>query len=202
MKNILYLLAITATLALGIQATVGTGDGLKVGDKAEDFSLKGVDGEMHSLADFEDAKGFVVIFTCNHCPYSVMYEDRIIELHNEYAAKGYPVVAINPNDPKIVPGDDFDGMVKRAEEKSFPFHYLQDEGQKVYPKYGAKKTPHVFLLDKDLVVQYIGAIDNNARSASAVTEKYLENAIMALEKGEKPSPDFTKAIGCSVKCAM
>jgi len=202
MKN-LFSLLIVALAAVSIQATnTGTGDGLQVGDKAIDFNLKGVDGEMHSLADFADAKGVIVVFTCNHCPYAVMYEDRLIELHNEYAPKGYPVVAINPNDPEIVPGDSFENMIKRSDEKSFPFHYLMDEGQKIFPQYGAKKTPHVFLLDSERVVQYIGAIDNNARSAESVTETYLEDAIMALESGSKPDPNYTKAIGCSVKCSM
>lgn len=200
MKNLFFLI-IAVMAAVSIQATV-FGDGLQVGDKAIDFELKGVDGEMHSLADFADAKGVIVVFTCNHCPYSVMYEDRLIELHNEYSKKGYPVVAINPNDPKMVPGDSYENMIKRSEEKSFPFHYLMDEGQKIFPQYGAKKTPHVFLLDQERVVQYIGAIDNNARSAESVTETYLEDAIMALESGKKPEPNYTKAIGCSVKCSM
>ncbi len=173
--------------------------GYAVGDKATDFNLKGVDEKMHSLAGMDDAKGYVITFTCNHCPYSVMYEDRLIELHKKYAAQGYPVVAINPNDPEAQPKDGFGEMKKRAMEKAFPFNYLFDEGQKIYPQYGATRTPHVFLLDKDLTVQYIGAIDDNARDADGVKIKYLENAIEALKKGEKPDPNFTKAIGCSIK---
>ncbi len=173
--------------------------GYEVGDKASDFSLKNVDGNMVSLASFEDAKGFIVTFTCNHCPFSVMYEDRLIELHNEYAPKGYPVIAINPNDPEVQSGDSYEDMQVRAEEKEFPFPYLFDDGQKVYPLYGATRTPHVFLLDSELVVQYIGAIDNNARDADAVTKPYVKDAIKAVERGEKPDPDFTKAIGCSIK---
>ncbi|MEM8908298.1 MAG: thioredoxin family protein [Bacteroidota bacterium] len=174
--------------------------GYKVGDKATDFKLKNVDGTLVSLSDYKDVNGFIVTFTCNHCPYAVMYEDRLIDLHNRYADKGYPVVAINPNDPAVQPMDGFPEMQQRAKEKDFPFAYLMDEGQQIYPQYGATKTPHIFLLDKDLIVQYIGAIDDNARDASAVKVKYVENAISALEKGEKPDPDFTKAIGCSVKC--
>lgn len=174
--------------------------GYKIGDVAEDFSLKNIDGKMVSMADYKDAKGFVIVFTCNHCPYAVKYEDRVIELHEKFAADGYPLIAINPNDPEVQPGDSFDKMIVRAEEKGFKFPYLFDDGQKVYPKFGATKTPHIFLLDKDRVVQYIGAIDNNPNDASAVTEKYVESAIAALNKGEKPNPDMTKAIGCSVKC--
>jgi len=175
------------------------GTGYAVGDKATDFNLKGVDDKMYSLKSMKDAKGYVVTFTCNHCPYSVMYEDRLIELHKKYASQGYPVVAINPNDPEAQPKDGFAEMKTRASEKSFPFVYLFDDGQKIYPQYGATRTPHVFLLDKDLTVQYIGAIDDNARDASGVKTKYLENAISALQNGKKPDPNFTKAIGCSIK---
>ena len=172
---------------------------LNIGDVAPDFKLKNVDDTMVSLSDYEDAKGYIVTFTCNHCPYAVVYEDRLIELHKTYAAKGYPVVAINPNDPEVKPGDSFAAMKVRSTEKGFPFAYLMDEGQKVYPQYGATKTPHVFLLDADKKVRYIGAIDDDARDASAVSEKFLENAISALEKGEDPTPATTKAIGCSIK---
>ena len=174
-------------------------DGLHIGDTAPDFNLKNTKGEMVSLKGFENAKGYIVTFTCNHCPYSVMYEDRLIELHKEMSAKGYPVIAINPNDPEVEPKDSFENMVARANEKSFNFEYLFDEGQKVYPKYGATKTPHVFLLDKDLKVRYIGAIDDSARNASKVEQSYVKMAIEALENGKDPNPSTTKAIGCSVK---
>lgn len=172
---------------------------LKVGDVAPDFKLKGVDGKMVSLSDYADAKGYIVTFTCNHCPYAVMYEDRLIELHNKMAKQGYPVIAINPNDPEAKAEDSFENMIVRAEEKGFPFAYLFDDGQKIYPQYGATKTPHVFLLDKSRVVKYIGAIDDSARDADKVTKKYVEMAIEALEKGNDPDPNFTKAIGCSIK---
>ncbi|MBT8189092.1 MAG: thioredoxin family protein [Saprospiraceae bacterium] len=175
------------------------GDGYKVGDTATDFSLKGVDGKMVSLTDFPDAKGFIITFTCNHCPYAVLYEDRLIELHNKFAPQGYPVIAINPNDPEVQPADSYEAMQKRAEEKAFPFPYLFDEGQNIYPQYGATKTPHIFLLNKDKVVKYIGAIDDNPRNPDDVKVNYVENAIGAIENGEKPDPDFTKAIGCSIK---
>lgn len=178
-------------------------DALSVGDIAPDFNLKNVDDTMVSLSALASAdnspKGFIVTFTCNTCPYAVMYEDRLVDLHNRYAPKGWPVIAINPNDPDVKPGDSFDSMKQRADEKEFPFAYLFDEGQKVYPKYGATKTPHVFLLDNTRKVRYIGAIDNNPQDADAVTETYLEDAIAAVEAGNEPEPDFTKAIGCSIK---
>ncbi len=175
------------------------GDGYKIGDVATDFSLKNIDGKMVSLADYTDVNGYIVVFTCNHCPYAVMYEDRLNAIHNKYAAQGYPVVAINPNDPEVKPADSFENMQVRAKEKGFKFAYLLDEGQKVYPQYGATKTPHVFLLDKNRVVQYIGAIDDNARSADAVEETFLEDAIISLQLGEEINPSVTKAVGCSIK---
>jgi len=203
MKTLLstvFLLALAALTIQGVTAPATEG-GYDIGDKAENFTLKGVDGNMHSLSDYAESNGVVIIFTCNHCPYAVMYEDRIIDLHNKYADRGFPVLAINPNDPEVVPGDSFENMIKRADEKSFPFPYVMDEGQKIYPKFGATKTPHVFLLDKEMVVRYIGAIDNSPRDASSVTETYLEDAIAAVAADKAPSPAKTKAIGCGVKCS-
>jgi len=171
----------------------------KVGDVATDFNLKGVDGKMHSLAEVKDAKGYVVVFTCNHCPFAVMYEDRLIALEKEFGPKGYHIMAINPNDPEVNAEDSYELMIVRAKEKGFNFPYLFDDGQKIYPQYGATKTPHVFLLDADKKVQYIGAIDDNARDEDGVEERYLANAINALDAGKKIEPNFTKAIGCSIK---
>ena len=173
--------------------------GYQPGDKATDFKLKSVDGKMYSMSDYKDAKGFIVVFTCNHCPFAVKYEDRVIELAKKYKSKGYVLLAINPNDPAAQPDDSFDKMKARAKEKGFTFPYLFDEGQKIFPQYGATKTPHVFLLDKNLIVKYIGAIDDNVEDASAVKEHYLENAITALENGKEPAVPVTKAIGCSIK---
>jgi peroxiredoxin len=174
-------------------------NGYSPGDTANDFKLKGIDGKMHSMSDYPKAKGFIVVFTCNHCPFAVMYEDRINDLAKTYGPKGYQVMAINPNDPSVKPDDSYEKMIVRGKEKGFVFPYLIDEGQKVYPQFGATKTPHVFLLDSKRVVKYIGAIDDNAEEGSSVTQKYLENAIAAVEKGQTPNPSTTKAIGCSIK---
>lgn len=178
--------------------------GYAIGDVAEDFSLKNVNGEMVSLASNEDAKGFIVIFTCNHCPFSVANEDRIIALDKKYKELGYPVVAINPNDPEADggEGDDYESMKTRAAEKGFTFPYLYDDGQTVYPKYGATKTPHVFLLqrtEEGNIVKYIGAIDDSAKDPESVKEKYLENAVDALLAGNPIEITETKALGCSIK---
>jgi peroxiredoxin len=178
------------------------GTGYAIGDIADDFTLKNVDGSMVSLSDYDTAKGFIVIFTCNTCPFSVANEDRIIALDVKYKHAGYPVIAINPNNPEVKPGDSFAEMKVRAKAKGFTFPYLVDEGQKVYPSYGATKTPNVYLLEKSnkgLLVQYIGAIDDNSRNASAVKTKFLENAVDALLEGRKVEVTMTKAIGCSIK---
>ncbi len=183
---------------IGISAFTISGDGYKVGQKAADFSLKNVDGKMVSLADYKNAKGFIVIFTCNHCPVAKAYEQRIIGLNEKFASKGYPVIAINPTNPDLYPDDSFGDMQARAKEQGYKFPYLMDEGQKIYPKFGATKTPHVFLLNKDLEVKYIGAIDDN-QDADAAKVKYVENAIAALDKGQSPAPAETKAVGCGIK---
>lgn len=174
-------------------------NGYQPGDKAADFKLKSVDGKMYSMADYKNAKGFIVVFTCNTCPFAVKYEDRINAIAKKYTPKGYVLLAINPNDPEAQPADTFELMKEKARDKGFVFPYLVDEGQEIYPQYGATKTPHVFLLDKNLIVKYIGAIDDNSDDASAVKEKYLENAIRAIDNGTEPSPALTKAIGCSIK---
>ncbi len=176
--------------------------GYQIGDVATDFSLKNIDDSIVSLKDFEDAKGFVIIFTCNHCPYSVAYEDRIIAIDKKYKNLGYPVIAINPNNPKEYPTDSFEAMKVRAKEKGFTFPYLMDTGQKIYPQYGATKTPHVFLLQKEgeqNVVKYIGAIDDNYQDAKAVKNKFLEDALQSLISGKSISVKTSPAIGCRIK---
>lgn len=176
--------------------------GYNVGDKVTDFKLKNIDGKTVSLADYKDAKGVIVIFTCNHCPYAQAYEQRIMDLDKMYAAKGYPVVAINPNDPVAYPADSFEEMIKRSKEKSYTFPYVIDETQDVAKAFGATKTPHVYLLSKSkdvYTVEYIGAIDDNSENAVDVKVKYVENAITELNSGKKVSVNSTKAIGCSIK---
>jgi len=179
-----------------------TPKGYGIGDLADDFSLKNIDNSMVSLADYKDAKGFIVTFTCNTCPFAVLYEDRIQALNEKYGSQGYPVIAIMPNNTDVKPGDNMQAMKKRAQEKGFTFPYLIDKGQKVYPKFGATKTPHIYVLEKTKkgnVVKYIGAIDDNHEDASAVKIKFIENAVDALLKGEEVMQKETKAIGCSIK---
>ena len=200
MKKIRALLFLAVIAVSAIAFTVKTEKGYKIGDIIENFTLKNIDDSMLSLSDYKEAKGFIIIFTCNMCPYSVANEDRIIALDGKYKSKGYPVIAINPNDPKASKGDSFEDMKVRAAEKGFTFPYLFDAGQKVYPKFGASKTPHVYIVNKSTMqVEYIGAIDNSSRNPDAVSEKYVENAVNALLAGNKPIKTETRAIGCSIK---
>lgn len=176
--------------------------GYQVGDEATDFKLKNIDGKMVSLSDYKSAKGFIVIFTCNHCPYAKKYEDRIIALDKMFKSKGYPVIAINPNDATVQPQDGFAEMQTRAKEKGFTFPYLVDEGQKIYPIYGATKTPHVYILKKENgknIVKYIGAIDNNYENPNDVSEFYAQDAVNQLLKNEAVKTEKTVAIGCTIK---
>ncbi len=192
-------------LAMGLLAAFTVAkpiSGYTVGDVATDFSLKNVNNKMVSLKDFRDAKGFIVVFTCNHCPYAQAYEDRIVALDAKYKKLGYPVIAINPNNPEKQKDDSFVKMQERAKEKKFTFPYLLDEGQKIYPVYGATKTPHVYVLQKTAkgnVVKYIGAIDDNYEDEKAVKKRYVENAVDALLKNKEVTVKETKAIGCSIK---
>lgn len=185
-----------------------TGTGLlfaqayKVGDVVKDFSLKNVDGNMVSMKDYTNTKGYILVFTCNHCPFSQAYEQRIMDLDVKYRPQGYPVIAVNPNDPTIVPDDSFDNMVTLAREKGYTFPYLVDETQEVAKAFGATKTPHVFIISKNknkLILEYIGAIDNNTDDASKADKKYVEDAVNALLAGKSPEVKETKAIGCGVK---
>ncbi len=170
-----------------------------VGDTADDFSLRNIDGRMISLGSYPHAKGFIVIFTCNHCPYAQLYEQRIIDLHRKFNPKGFPVIAINPNDPKLFPDDSFEEMQRRATDKQYPFVYLFDSTQTVYPLFGARRTPHVYVLDQKRIVRYIGAIDDKPENPAEVTKRYVEDAVNALLRGERPDPEFTLAIGCPIR---
>lgn len=191
MKKVLLVFA--CTLMVMAAAPV---NGYEVGDTATDFKLKNVDGKMISLSDYKEAKGFIVIFDCNTCPYSKAYNERIIALDKKYAERGFPVITINANDGA---GDSYEDMVKVSKKKNYKFPYLVDETQEVAKAYGATNTPHVFVLSKDLKVNYIGAIDDSPRNEAGITKRYVEDAVEAL-LANKPVPvKKTKAIGCGIK---
>ena len=177
-------------------------EGVKIGDAAPEFVLKNVDGAVIGPRTYSAAKGLIIVFTCNHCPYSVKYEDRIIALQREFAAKGFPLIAVNPNDTVVSPEDSYAKMQKRAADKAFPFPYLFDETQVVAQRYGARRTPHAYVLLRTRTgwtVEYIGAIDDNADNAAEATQHFVADAVNALLKGTKPAQPMTKAIGCTIK---
>lgn len=196
MKKILFMsAALLLILASPMQAQ------LKIGDKAPDFKLRNVDNSWVALKDYSDQKGVVVIFSCNHCPYVKLYEERYVALQEEFGPRKFPLVAINSNDSTIVAEDGFSYMVQNAAEKGFNFPYLLDDKQ-LFKAYGATRTPHVYLLKNDgkhFTVAYIGAIDDNPQDASDVKDRYLAQAIEAVLKGEQPSPAETRAVGCTIK---
>lgn len=194
-------LLVTAAV-LFVHATDSAEGGYEVGDFASDFALPNVDGKTVSLADYASAKGFIVVFTCNTCPYAKLYEDRIMALDKKYASKGYPVIAINANDIAQKPDDSMEAMITRSKEKSYTFPYLRDDSQEIAMMYGATKTPHVYVLNKEngkYRVEYIGAIDDSPRESADVKEKYVEDAIDALMSGKKPAVTSVRAIGCTIK---
>ncbi|WP_422361459.1 thioredoxin family protein [Reichenbachiella sp.] len=203
-KNILLFFGLVAVVAMlfasdNKEEIVKPKVGFNVGDKATDFKLKNVDGRTISMADYKDAKGYIVVFTCNTCPFSKMYEKRIDQLNQKYESSGYPVIAINSNDVTKQPGDSFDEMVKRSNDKGYSFPYLYDESQAVATAYGATRTPHVYVLNKKLEVAYIGAIDDNHKDAGAVTKRYVEDAVDSMLDGKAIKTTSTKAIGCTIK---
>lgn len=176
--------------------------GYQVGDVVKDFALKNIDNKTVSLASYKDAKGYVVVFTCNTCPVAQAYQERIAALNQAYAAKGYPVIAINPNDAGVAPNESFEKMQALARQKNFSFPYLLDPDHIVTRQFGATKTPHVFVLQKTKqgnVVEYIGAIDNDPEEQSNSKITYVKNAINELSSGKKPAVVSTKAVGCSIK---
>ena len=177
-------------------------NGYEVGDYATDFKLKNVDGNYISMAADRNNKGYIIVFTCNTCPWANLNEKRVIALHNKYAPRGFPVIAIQPNDPIRSPGDSFEEMKARSKKYSYPFPYVIDETQKITKAFGATNTPHVYVLNKvnnGYRVSYIGAIDDNIRDANLAKTRYVENAVDALLKGETISTVSTKAIGCTIK---
>ncbi len=194
---------LSALLALSLVLLfAGRAPKYEIGDSVTDFKLKNVDGKMVALSDYKSAKGVIVIFDCNTCPYSKAYNERIQALNKNYASKGFPVIAINANSPEISPGDSFEEMKAVAKKKNYEFPYLIDETQQVAKSFGASNTPHVFVLQhvgNDFKVAYIGAIDNNTRDAANADKKYVEEAVEALLAGKTIPTEKTKAIGCGIK---
>ncbi len=191
---------IAAFALLSLFATAQTPT-ITPGKIAPDIALMNVDNKIVSFKDYPAAKGFIVVFTCNTCPYSKAYERRIIELNDKYASKGFPVIAVNPNDPQSSPGDTFEKMKEHAKSAKFNFPYLYDKGQVITALYGAKSTPHVFIISKTAngnIIEYTGAIDSDTQNADPNKTKFVEDALAALLNNKKPTLAVTKAIGCRV----
>jgi peroxiredoxin len=189
---ILALALLTASSA----SLPGYADDLKIGDAAPVFAdLLAIDGQKHKLDDYKNAKIVVVVFTCNHCPVATAYEDRLIALQKDYQAKGVQLVAVNVNN---IEADRLDKMKERAAAKKFNFPYLYDATQKIGRDYGAKVTPHVFVLDKNRKIAYLGAVDDT-QDATKVKNRFLREAIDALLAGKKPPQEVTKQFGCGIQ---
>ena len=192
--------AAVAVLALNAPRVARAADELAIGATGASFNLKGTDGKMHSLDDVKGAKGTAVVFTCNECPFAKGYEDRLIGLAKEYQPKGIGFVAINANDAKIVPGDAFEFMVKRAQDKGLPYPYVLDETQAIATAYGARVTPHIFLLDASGKLVYRGRVDDSLDQSKVTTHDFAD-ALAALTSGQPVKVAETKAFGCGVKYA-
>jgi peroxiredoxin len=196
-------------LAMGCPPALAAGT-LEIGAAAPDFSLPGVDGKTYTLESFREAEALVIIFTCNHCPTSQAYEDRIKQLAADYKDKKVAVVAISPNDPEAVRPDELgysdltdslEDMKIRAKDKAFNFPYLYDgETQKASRAYGCVATPHVFVFDKARKLRYAGRIDSSEKP-DKVTTRETRDAIEALLAGRAVLVETTKAFGCSTKWA-
>ena len=171
----------------------------KIGDKAVDFSLPGVDGKVYSLNDFKNKKILVIIFMCNHCPYVQAYIERMKAVQNDYGVKGVQVAGINSNDEINYPGDSFEKMIEFNKNRKLNFPYLRDEDQTVASAYGAQCTPECFVFDAERKLRYHGRIDDNYKDENAVKTYDLRNAINALLHNQKVVIELTPAIGCSIK---
>jgi len=174
---------------------------LTVGEVAPsaDVKMLNVDGRELSIADVKGARGTLVVFTCNHCPYAKAWEQRLVAIGNAYREKGFGVIAVNPNDAEAYEDDSYPEMQKRAKEKGYAFPYVVDATSGVAKAFGATRTPEVFLFDAGGKLVYHGAIDDNAEDAAKVTKTYLRDALDAVAGGSPVRVAETKAIGCSIK---
>jgi len=208
-KNIktIFLLGIVLTGLLAFtpaneEHKLSADKGYAIGDVVADFKLKSTTGNLVSMADNRAVKGYIIVFTCNHCPFSKAYESRIMALDKKFASQGYPVLAINPNDPSAYEEDSFENMQAVARAKGYTFAYLQDETQATSKAFGVSRTPSAYVVKKEgdkYILQYIGGIDDNTQDANAVTKRYVDDAVSNLLAGRPVVNNFTKSVGCAVK---
>ena len=181
--------------APGAPAPIALGASIPMADQ----KMKNVDGKEMSIADVKGAKGTLVVFTCNACPWAKAWEDRIVALGNDYQKKGVGVIAVNSNDPGKVAEDDYAPMQARAKEKNFGFPYVVDATSGVAKAFGATRTPEAFLFDARGALVYHGTIDDNAQEPAKVKESFLKDALDAVAGGSAVAVKETKAMGCGIK---
>jgi peroxiredoxin len=172
---------------------------LDIGEKAPDFKLKATDGNTYSLSDFSGSDTLVVFFTCNHCPYVIGSDEITRKTAQKFQNKGVSFVAINSNSAHTYPEDDFNHMVSRMERNKFPWKYLYDETQNIALEYGALRTPHFFVFNKNRKLVYTGRGVDSPRDASRITTDDLDRALTEITSGNKVSIPVTNPIGCNVK---
>jgi len=172
---------------------------LALGATCPPFDLPGTDDRNHDLASFDKSDLLVVVVSCNHCPYVIAYEPRLVAIANEYAAKGVAFVAVNGNDATRYPDDGMQPMKERAKERAFPFPYLRDDSQVLVRSLGARFTPETYVFDRERKLRYHGRVDDNHRDLAKVSSHDLRNALDALVSGKDPPVAETVAFGCSVK---
>jgi peroxiredoxin len=172
---------------------------LGMGDKVVAFDLPGVDGQTYSTDQFADKDVLAVVFTCNHCPYALAWEPRLLEIQAEYADKNVQLIGISANDAEKYPADGFDAMKQHAADNNWNFPYLYDESQDVARAFGAERTPEVFVFDKGRTLQYHGAVDDNYENPEAVAATYLRDALDAVLGDDTPSVQSTPPVGCTIK---
>ena len=196
------LVTISLTILALISAVGQVPKGYTIGDVVADFRLKNVDERIIALADYRTQKGVIVVFTSNHCPFAKSYEDRLLSLNQRFAGQGFPVLAIQPNDPVAYEDDSFENMKARARERNYTIPYLLDDTQSVARAFGVTKTPQVYILKQtngQFTVQYIGAIDDNPQDSNSVRAHYAEDAVTSLLAGRAIAQPVTRPIGCGVK---
>ncbi len=206
MKRLFPFAAIASVFLLGLNIQLPAvkhaapkSTGYLIGEKADEFLLQNYDGRWMSMADYPKAKGFIIVFTSNHCPYAEAYENRLVALHTKYAPLDFPLIAINPNAPEAAPNDNARANRLKAVEKGFNFPYLSDSLQTIFPKFGATRTPHVFILDANRIVKYQGTIDDNAEMPSRVKKRYVEDVVNTLLSQAEPAVTSTKTVGCKIR---
>lgn len=163
------------------------------------FKLKNVDGKIYSDTDFLNKKALLIIFTCNHCPYVIAYNQRITQLYNKFASPDFSMITINSNDPVKYPQDSFENMIKFSNQMKLKFPYLFDNTQEIAQVFKAQRTPESFLYNGKKELVYHGTIDDNWKDEASVTIKYLENAVLAVLEDKQVSIKETQPVGCSIK---